>query len=1076
MTLTCLSEYRNTGVMDTPGESRGAIVRSAASPVALALLDELFGGISVVFYTTATDTGFTPGWVSSNIIRLLGIQPESCVGCNSFWHDRLHPEDVERVLVELAGLPGRESCIQEFRLLDEGGSYRWVKNEVSFKAGNGSSAYLSGCLRDIDDEKRRVAELANYQQQQRAREHFYRSVLDSLPQRLFWKDRNSVFRGCNRSGADALGLENPDEIAGKSDFDFYPDRDEADYLRILDEQVMSSGGASYHCEVTAREADVWLDVSKMPLRDESGAVHGLLISYEDVSALKRSEMALNKFKRAVERSSNSVFITDNLGCIEYVNPVFVDTFGYAEHEVIGQNPRMLKSGLVPAEVYREMWQTLLAGHNWSGELSNRTRSGAICWNSVSISPVFDDLGMITHFLAIEDDITRHKQLEAELKQQLEFTQALIDALPHPVYYKSNDGCYRRVNRAFEEFVGLAGGEVIGKTAFDVFPEQTARMLKAADDDLLTHGGSKTLEFGLPGLDGRRCDMLMHKAVFLDEQGAEAGIIGSLFDISERKRVEAALVENEARLRELTSTVGEGIYVVDGQQLITFVNPAAVRMLGWNEQELLGRNMHSIFNCPGHVDAADMAAMPCCLAELVRQSQRVVRSQEESFLRKDGVPFPVSVIASPILREGRYAGAVVAFHDITEQQFTQRLLDNALQELRTVLDNAQIGVAYLRDGRFSWINRHMAQMFGYSVEELNHESVSILFGEDEQASSAVCDESELWGPGVSRVYERERQMKRSSGEIFWCHLRGVAIDPENPLGGSIWIILDIDKLKKTERWLKTLNESLAQRVDEETRKSLEKERLLIQQGRNAAMGEMIGNIAHQWRQPLSTLGLVVQNIHLDYRERSLDDDALDKYIDTAKQAIQRMSSTIDDFRDFFRPSRVKECFSLHRSIRESIQLLEAMLKNNGIVIGLDGDPGLQAVGHPNEFSQVILNFVVNAKDALVERKVPKGRIDIELAVSGASGIVTIRDNAGGIAEDQLDKIFDPYFTTKASGTGIGLYMCKTIIEQHMDGIISCRNLFDGDKRLGVEFAIKIPLRLDDAVEHRAAEVRTGAQTM
>ena len=142
----------------------------------------------------------------------------------------------------------------------------------------------------------------------------------------------------------------------------------------------------------------------------------------------------------------------------------------------------------------------------------------------------------------------------------------------------------------------------------------------------------------------------------------------------------------------------------------------------------------------------------------------------------------------------------------------------------------------------------------------------------------------------------------------------------------------------------------------------------------------------------------------------------------------------------------------------------MLKNNGIEIVLNGDSELVAYGHSNEFSQVVLNFVVNAKDALVERKVPRGRIDIDVHARDGNVAVTIRDNAGGIEEDQMEKIFDPYFTTKPNGTGIGLHMNRTIVEQHMNGRISCSNLFEHGQRLGVEFAIAIPL------SHEEIEVR------
>lgn len=1033
----------------------------ADNKAALTLLDRVFGNVPVVFYTAAAGGDFTPVWVSLNCAQVLGVPSECCAGSGAFWRERLHPMDVERVLRELGRLSESGHIKQEFRLRDAMDSYRWVENEVSFGCDRpGEPAYLAGCLRDINARKIREEEYVRSQEIQQARDHFYRSVLDNLPQRLFWKDRNSVFRGCNLSGAKALKLADPECIVGKSDYDFYSDPEEADYLRLLDEEVMSSGLASYHCEVSAREADVWLDVSKVPLSDEQGEVYGLLVSYEDVSALKHSEMALNKFKRAVEQSSNSVFITDANGTIEYVNPTFLETYGYEENEVLGRNPRMLQSGLTSSDAYRELWQTIGSGRSWGGELANRCRNGELTWQSVSISPIVDDFGLITHFLAIEDNITRHKTLESKLKHELNFIQALIDALPHPVYYKGLDGCYKRVNRAFEEFAHLGRKEIVGKTSFDIFPYEMAAQLKAMDIELTSSPGSNVREFHMVERDGTQHDILSYKAAFSDERGEVIGIIGSHVDITEYKRVEAALAENEARLRELTSTVGEGIYVVDEQQLITFVNPAAVKMLGWSEQELLGHDVHRIFNCDGHPDSAGDEATPRCLADSIRQSPRIMRSQGVMFLRKEGMPFPVSVIASPIMRDGHYAGAVVAFHDITEQQFTQRLLDNALHELRTVLDNAQMGVAYLREGKFSWINRHMEQMFGYTIDELRNESLAILCGKGNTAECKACECGMLRNLGESQVYESEHQMRRRSGTKFWCHQRGVAIDPDNPTAGSIWIMLDIDKLKKTEHRLKALNESLAQRVNEETRKSLEKERLLIQQGRNAAMGEMIGNIAHQWRQPLSTLGLVIQNIHSDYLEGGLDGDELEKYVDTAKRAIQRMSCTIDDFRDFFRPSRVKEAFSLHQSIEETIRLLAAMLKNNGIEIALVGDPELVAYGHPNEFSQVILNFVVNAKDALVERKVIKGRIDIALNAHDGNGTVTIRDNAGGIDEEQLEKIFDPYYTTKPNGTGIGLHMNRTIIEQHMNGSITCCNLFERGKRLGAEFAITIPLQRDE----------------
>lgn len=256
-------------------------------------------------------------------------------------------------------------------------------------------------------------------------------------------------------------------------------------------------------------------------------------------------------------------------------------------------------------------------------------------------------------------------------------------------------------------------------------------------------------------------------------------------------------------------------------------------------------------------------------------------------------------------------------------------------------------------------------------------------------------------------------------------------------------------------LQSANVLLEERVNEQTKLNVEKERLLIQQSRSAAMGEMISNIAHQWRQPLSALSLVVQNIQLDYREHELTPETLDNYVDTAQQCVKRMSETIDDFRNFFRPDKEKSLFSVHQAIEESLKLLEATLKNNNIKVVMSPDQGWQTYEHVNEFSQVLLNVLVNAKEALVANQPHERRIEIDLQQAGAMCRISIRDNAGGIPQNAMEKIFDPYFTTKPGGTGIGLHMSRTIIEKHMNGSIDFRNIGDG-----AEFTISIPL----AAEH------------
>lgn len=250
-------------------------------------------------------------------------------------------------------------------------------------------------------------------------------------------------------------------------------------------------------------------------------------------------------------------------------------------------------------------------------------------------------------------------------------------------------------------------------------------------------------------------------------------------------------------------------------------------------------------------------------------------------------------------------------------------------------------------------------------------------------------------------------------------------------------------------------ALRKRVEEELILLREKDHLLIEQSRLASMGEMIGNIAHQWRQPLSMLGLTFQNMRLDYQSGTLDAQAMNHYVDDALNVVDTMSRTIDDLRYFFRPATKMVEFNMRDVISQGSSLISASLAHHDIALriaeGCSGE-GCNAWsrGYPNQFSQVLLNLLTNAKEALVERNVPGGRIEIACRCNRTQAVVTVSDNGGGISAELLPKIFDPYFTTKASGSGIGLYMSKMIME-NMGGRIAARNGPDG-----AEFTLTLPV--------------------
>ena len=215
-------------------------------------------------------------------------------------------------------------------------------------------------------------------------------------------------------------------------------------------------------------------------------------------------------------------------------------------------------------------------------------------------------------------------------------------------------------------------------------------------------------------------------------------------------------------------------------------------------------------------------------------------------------------------------------------------------------------------------------------------------------------------------------------------------------------------------------------------------MLIQQNKLASMGEMIANIAHQWRQPLNTLGLLIQKIGVFYKQNLLDEKKMDEYISEAIYLTQDMSQTIDDFRNFFSPNKVLEDFNINESIQKSYIIIKQDLKNHNINFIIDIDNDYFIYGYKNEFFQVILNLLNNAVEALILDEIISPKINVSVRNRDHYITVTVCDNAHGIRSSVITKIFDPYFTTKETGTGLGLYMSKIIIEEHMKGKLSVKS--------------------------------------
>lgn len=387
-----------------------------------------------------------------------------------------------------------------------------------------------------------------------------------------------------------------------------------------------------------------------------------------------------------------------------------------------------------------------------------------------------------------------------------------------------------------------------------------------------------------------------------------------------------------------------------------------------------------------------------------------------------------------------------------------------------------------NGIITFVNEEFCKISGYTQKELVGQNHNIVRHPDVPASTF----RELWHTILEkRTYKSTVKNRAKDGSTFYVNTTVFPIlNEEGDIEEFIAIRYDVtesvilsEKLMAKERELEELNTTLEQRVEEQTKALLElnqtleervqeeveknrnKDRFLFQQSRLASMGEMIANIAHQWRQPLSELNITLYKMNKLYRREGTErDEQFENSYLHAKRIISKMSDTIEDFRSFFSPDRQSEYFQLSTVAQEATDIMQGTLERNEINVVLDVKHDATIKGYFNEFSQVLINLLNNSIDAFCNKKIKDRLIYIEIdTITPRDAIINVSDNAGGIDEAIIDKIFEPYFTTKHAsvGTGLGLYMSEMIIKNSMMGSIVVTNT-----QYGVCFRLTIPVAQEE----------------
>ncbi len=534
------------------------------------------------------------------------------------------------------------------------------------------------------------------------------------------------------------------------------------------------------------------------------------------------------------------------------------------------------------------------------------------------------------------------------------------------------------------------------------------------------------------------------------------IDGTIQDISAQRTVEKEL----KLIRSAINSANNGIIIVDAQQPampIIFANHAFEELTGYTFAEVLGKNCRILQSRDRFQEGLNI------LREAIQQSKKanvILRNY-----KKNGELFYNHIYISPIRDE---SGVVTHFigvqYDVTEKVELQQKLKAYYEKekylryiMASIADlNKMIGTAK----NPAYIFRNMCLKL---IENPPYQYVWIGLLDQEQVFKEYAMGKETIEPTKKHKYMKDIRKRLDKKAKAKGIMRGknrllghwvmipllYHMQPHSAFGYlSIYTHHEEGFIDEEITMLRDLTSTVSSAIEYQ-----KVDQLMFYQARQAAMGELIGHMAHQWRQPINELGLILQDLRDAFLCKELDETYIVTSTKDGMELLQQMSGTIDDFRRFFVGGHQKGSFQIAEVVQQSVDLVESHFNKLGIYINIVEEDPVSIDGYAREFAQVVLNLLNNARDAFVRRKIAKPYITIRITAKEETAVIMVEDNAGGIADQSMEHIFDQYYSTKDNhqGAGLGLYISKMIIENAMQGKLSAINTMEG-----VNFILEVPM--------------------
>jgi PAS domain S-box-containing protein len=908
---------------------------------------------------------------------------------------------------------------------------------------------------------------------QESERNMLRALIDNIPDFIYVKDAEGRFVVANPQVARVMGAETPEQLLGKTDFDFYP-REIASGFHKDEQNVIRSGKPLYNYEekcVDGAGNEIHILTTKVPLRNSEGRVIGIAGVGRDISARKKMEDALReaeqKYRGLIDKAIVGIFQSSPEGRFLSVNRSMAFTFGY-------DSPEDMIAGItdIGRQFYvdpkREQEFKLLMGKlggvkNFECEVLRK--DGSKLWLAMSVRTIYQD-GVLVRYEGMCEDISARKKMEDALREAEQKYRGIFDSAIVGIFQSTPDGCLMHVNPSMAFSFGYDSPEEMVASVTDISRQLFVNAKRGVEFMLVMDkiGGVRNFECEVYCKDGRKIWLSMNIRA-IRENGAVVRYEGMCEDITARKKMEDALREAEQKYRGIFDNAIIGIYQTTPEGRLLGLNAAITTIFGYDSPDEALQCISDIAR-QIYVDPKRREDF-----KLALEKRGVVQNFEGEVFRKDGSRIWLSIGARAVEENGvvvRYEGMC---EDISARKKMEDALREAEQKYRGIFDNAIFGIFQTTpDGRLLSANPAMAFTYGYdSVEE-------------GMASASSGDIS-------GRVYvdpERRREFKRLMEE------NGAVQNFEHEAyrrdGSKIWLSMSARAICENGRVVRY--EGMSEDITE--RKALREQLLQVQ--KLESVGQLAAGIAHEINTPTQYIGDNVRFLKDAFQElkslltsydrllpaavkngllrETLEEAAavvdktdagylleeIPKAIDQTLEGVSRVAALVSAMKEFSHPdTKEKSPLDLNRAIAGTITVARNEWKYVA-EMETDFDPSLPLVScHPGEFNQVILNLIVNAAHAIAdvarEGGPQKGSIKVQTRSCPEWAEVRIRDSGTGIPEELRTRIFDPFFTTKeiGKGTGQGLAIARSVIVGKHGGSLD----FETEAGKGTTFIIRLP---------------------